>query len=209
MEAVETFEPLLAERKTRERCEVNFWKASSQKLHSLSNSLKNYSRDVVEPKIKSCEELLKKSPSELISFKSIILRISKLFKRVKPKEDEWMLSSSFELKERLTELLELRINLEKTAENIENVAYWSSVRANEPSNAKAEVSLKMLLERNANLQEWVDFGIGLKTSSGKIISGSWRGLTEGYPAIRAAFEKALASKKTLPSSLIEKLTGEM
>ncbi|MEM3555167.1 MAG: hypothetical protein QXF56_00360 [Candidatus Micrarchaeia archaeon] len=209
METVETFEPLLAEKKARERCEVNFWKASSQKLHSLGNSLKNYSRDIIEPKIKSCEEMLKKSPPELISFKSIVIRISKFFKRVKPKEDEWLLSSSFEMRERLNELLELRINLEKTAENIENVAYWSSVRANEPSNAKAEVSLKMLLERNANLQDWVDFGIGIKTPQGRIVSGSWRGLTEGYPAIRAAFEKALASKKTLPSSLLEKLTKEM
>lgn len=209
MEAVEALEPALLEKKRKESCEVNFWKASSQKLHSLGSSIKNYSRDVVEPKIKSCEEMLKKSEEELLSFKSVVMKITRLFKRINQKEDEWMLSSSSEMRERLNELLELRINLEKTAENIESVAYWSSARANDPSNVKAEVSLKMLLERNASLQEWVDFGIGLKTPSGKPVSGSWKGLTEGYPAIRMAFEKVIGSKKPIPSSIVERLIKDM
>jgi hypothetical protein len=209
METVKTFEPALAERKARENSETNFWKASSQRLHSLGSSLKNYSRDVVEPKIKGCEELLKKTPEELLLFKSILARIIKLFKKVEPKEDEWMNGSSFELRNRLAELAELRITLEKAAENIESVAYWSSVRANDRLNSRAEVSLKMLLDKNANLQEWVDFGIGLKTPAGKTVSGSWQGLTEGYPAIRIAFEKALGSKKTIASTLVEKLTRDL
>lgn len=209
MERVETFEPALAERRARENSEINFWKASSQKLHSLGSALRNYSRDVVEPKVKSCDDLLKKSSDELTLFRSIVAKISKLFKKLSQKEDEWMLKPSFELRDRLSELLELKINLEKTAENIESVAYWSSARANDRSDSKAEVSLKMLLERNANLQEWVDFGIELKAPSGKIVNDSWRGLTEGYPAIRAAFEKALGSKKTIASTLVEKLTRDL
>ena len=52
MEAVETFEPVVIEKKTRERCEANFWKAASQKLHSLGSSLKNYSRDEAAALIK-------------------------------------------------------------------------------------------------------------------------------------------------------------
>jgi len=208
METVETFEPALIEKKARENSETNFWKASSQRLHSLGNSLRNYSRDVVEPKVKSCEELLKKSSDEFALLKSIIARISKLFKKVNPKEDDWMFSSSFELRDRRSELVELKTNLEKTSENIESVAYWSAIRANDRSNSKAEVSLKMLLDRNPNLQEWVDFGIGVKTPSGKIVS-SWQGLTNGYPAIRAAFEKAVGSKKTLASSVVEKLTRSL
>lgn len=206
MEAVETFEPAVIEKKTRERCEANFWKAASQKLHSLGSSLKNYSRDVVEPKVRSCDELLKKSSDELAMLKEIIARITKLFKRVSPKEDEWMLKSSFEIRDRRSELTELKTNLEKTAENIESVAYWSSVRANDRLNSKAEVSLKMLLDNNANLQEWIDFGIGLKTPSGKIVGSSWQGLTVGYPAIRTSFEKAVGAKKTIASTVVEKLT---
>ena len=209
METVKTFEPALAERKLRESCEANFWKASSQKLHLLGSSLKNYSRDVIEPKIKSCDELLKKTPQELKFIGSIIERIHKLFKKVNPREDEWMLRSSFELRDRKAELVELRTNLEKTAENLGNVAYWSSVRANDRSNSQAEVSLTMLLEKNAALQEWVDFGIGLKTPSGKIVGNSWQGLTLGYPAIRTAFEKALGSKKTIASTMVERLTKGM
>lgn len=208
METVETFEPVIAERRARENCEANFWRAASQKLHSLGNSLKNYSRDVVEPKIRSCDELLKKSSDELKLLKDIIARITKLFKKVNPKEDEWMLKSSFEIRDRRAELTELKINLEKTAENIESVAYWSSVRANDRSNSQAEVSLKMLLDRNANLQEWVDFGIGIKAPSGKIVS-SWQGLTLGYPAIRASFEKAVGAKRTIASTVVEKLTKGM
>jgi hypothetical protein len=208
MEAVETFEPAIAERRTRERCEANFWKAASQKLHSLGSSLKNYSRDVIEPKIKGCDELLKKSSDELEILRDIIARITKLFKRVNPKEDDWMLKSSFEIRDRRSELIELRTNLEKTAENIESVAYWSSVRATDRMNSQAEVSLKMLLEKNTNLQEWVDFGIGLKTPSGKTVS-SWQGLTLGYPAIRTSFEKAVLAKKTIASTVIEKLTKGM
>jgi len=209
METVETFEPAIAERRMRENCEANFWKASSQKLHLLGSSLKNYSRDIIEPKIKSCDEMLKRSPDELKFIGSIIARISKLFRKVNPREDEWMLQSSFKLRDRRSELVELKINLEKTAENLGNVAYWSSVRANERTNSQAEVSLTMLLEKNPNLQEWVDFGIGLKTPSGKIVSNSWQGLTIGYPAIRAAFEKALGSKRTIASTLVEKLTKGM
>jgi len=209
METLETFEPALAEKKLRESCEDNFWKASSHKLHLLGNSLRNYSRDVIEPKIKSCDELLKKSPDELKFLSSIIARITKLFKKVSPREDEWMLQSSFELRDRRSELTELKINLENAAENLSNVAYWSSVRANDRSNSQAEVSLTMLLEKNPNLQEWVDFGIGLKTPSGKIVGNSWQGLTLGYPAIRAAFEKSLGSKKTIASTMVEKLTRGM
>ncbi len=205
METVKTFEPAIAEKRTRESCEANFWKAASQKLHSLGNSLKNYSRDVIEPKIKGCDELLKKSSDELAMLKDIIARIAKLFRKVNPKEDEWILKSSFEIRDRRTELIELKTNLEKTAENIESVAYWSSVRANDRSNSQAEVSLTMLLDKNQNLQEWVDFGIGLKTPSGKTVS-SWQGLTLGYPAIRTSFEKAVGAKKTIASTVIEKLT---
>jgi len=206
METVETFEPVVAERRSRENCETNFWKASSQRLHSLGSSIRNYSRDVVEPKMKSCEELLRKSSDELLLFRSILARIAKLFRKIQPREDEWMNGSSFELRDRMKELAELKTSLEKTSENLESVAYWSSVRANDRSNPKAEVSLKMLLDKNTNLQEWVDFGVGLKTPSGKIVTGSWQGLTDGYPAIRTAFEKALGSKKTIASTLVEKLT---
>ncbi|NYZ76650.1 hypothetical protein H0N98_05385 [Candidatus Micrarchaeota archaeon] len=208
MEAVKTFEAAVIEKKTRESCEANFWKAASQKLHSLGSSLKNYSRDVVEPRIKSCDELLKKSSDELEILRDIIARIAKLFRKVSPKEDEWMLKSSFEIRDRRSELSELKANLEKTAENIESVAYWSSVRATDRMNSQAEVSLKMLLDKNTNLQEWVDFGIELKTPSGKIVS-SWQSLTEGYPAIRASFEKAVGAKKTIASPVIEKLTKGM
>jgi hypothetical protein len=208
METFGTFEPAIADRRARENSEINFWKAASQRLHSIGNSLKNYSRDVVEPKIRSCDELLKKSSDELAMLKDLIIRITKLFRKVNPKEDEWMLKSSFELRDRRSELLELKTNLERTSENIESVAYWSSVRANDRLNSKAEVSLKMLLDRNPNLQEWVDFGIGVRTPSGKIIS-SWQGLTTGYPAIRAAFEKAIGSKKTIASTLVEKLTRSL
>jgi hypothetical protein len=208
MDTVATFEPVIAEKRRREACEVNFWKAASQKLHSLGNSLKNYSRDVVEPKIKSCDELLKKSADELKIVRDLIARITKLFKKVNPKEDEWMLQSSFELRDRRSELAELRMNLEKTAENIESVAYWSSVRANDKANSQAEVSLKMLLDTNINLQEWVDFGIRVKAPSGRIVS-SWQGLTLGYPAIRTSFEKAVGSKKTIASTFVEKLTRSL
>lgn len=209
MERVESFEPALAAKKARENSEINFWKASSQRLHSMSSSLKSYSRDVIDPKIKSCEQLLKKSSNELMLLKSIILRISKLLKKISLNEDKWTLKSSFELRDRLSELNALKTNLEKTSENIENVAYWSSIRVNDRYDPKAEVSLKMLLERNENLQEWVDFGIGLKTPPGKIVGGSWRGLTEGYPAIRFSFEKVLGSKATIASTFVEKLTKDM
>ena len=208
METFETFEPAVAERRTRESCETNFWRAASQKLHSLGNALRNYSRDVVEPKVKSCDELLKKSSDELNLLKDIVARITKLFKKVNPKEDEWMLKSSFEIRDRRVELIELKTNLERTAENLESVAYWSSVRANDRMNSKAEVSLTMLLDKNPHLQDWVDFGIGIKTPSGKIVN-SWQGLTLGYPAIRSSFEKALGAKKTIASTVIEKLTKGM
>lgn len=208
METVETFEPAVAERRVRENCEANFWKAASQKLHSLGNALRNYSRDVVEPKIKSYDELLKKSPEELSMFKEIVARITKFFKKVNPEEDEWMLKSSFEIRDMRSELVDLKTNLEKTAENIESVAYWSSVRATDRMNSQAEVSLKMLLDKNTNLQEWVDFGIGLKAPSGKIVS-SWQGLTEGYTAIRASFEKVVGAKKTIASTLVQRLTKSL